>query len=238
MTMTTAVSTLIQSHQDHPGLAQGIPPDGLLSTAEWDKFNSLKSDKRRRDWLLGRWTAKQLLQQTIQQRTGRKLSSDEIEIGNDVDGVPTVNCQLSTVNWQWSISISHSQGHAFCAVRQGGGAIGADMEQIEPRMTGFAEAYFTDAEQERITHHASRFTYHALVTAVWSAKEAVLKALHLGLSVDTRAVCCLLEVPDVAADGWLPFAVQPDPQRLPHTPALQGWWRVMDGFVLALALEK
>jgi 4'-phosphopantetheinyl transferase len=234
----TAVATLIQSHQAHPGLARGVPPEGLLSRAETEKFNSLKTDKRCRDWLLGRWTAKHLVQQVLAQKKGELLPLKLIEIGNNADGVPTVNGQWSTVYCLLSLSISHSQGHAFCAVRQGGGAIGADMEQIEPRMTGFAEAYFTDAEQERITHHASRFTYHALVTAVWSAKEAVLKALHLGLSVDTRAVCCLLEVPDVAADGWLPFAVQPDPQRLPHTPALQGWWRVMDGFVLALALEK
>jgi 4'-phosphopantetheinyl transferase len=234
----TAVATLIQSHQAHPALARAMPPDGLLSRAETEKFNSLKTDKRRRDWLLGRWTAKQLLQQTIQQRTGLELPLDEIEIGNDADGVPIVNCELSIVNCEWALSISHSRGRSFCAVREGRGAIGADMERIKPRHAGFADAYFTDVEQERITHHASRFTYHALVTAVWSAKEAVLKALHLGLSVDTRAVCCLLEVPDVAADAWLPFAVQPDPQRLPHTPTLQGWWCVMDGFVLTLALQK
>jgi 4'-phosphopantetheinyl transferase len=234
----TAVSTLIQSRQAHPALARGVPPDGLLSRAETEKFNSLKTDKRRRDWLLGRWTAKQLLQQAIYQRTGRKLPLDEIEIGNDADGVPIVNCDLSIVNYEWALSISHAQGHAFCAVREGGRAIGVDLERIEPRLAGFAVAYFTDVEQERITHHASRFTYDALVTAVWSAKEAVLKALHLGLSVDTRAVTCLLEVPDAAADGWLPFTVQPDPQRLPPTPALQGWWRVIDGFVLTLALQK
>jgi 4'-phosphopantetheinyl transferase len=234
----TAVSTLIQSDQAHPALARGVPPDGLLSRPETEKFNSLKTDKRRRDWLLGRWTAKHLIQQVLAQEKGELLPLKLIEIGNNADGVPTVNGQWSTVNCQSSLSISHSQDHAFCAVREGGGAIGVDLERIEPRHAGFAVAYFTDVEQERITHHASRFTYDALVTAVWSAKEAVLKALHLGLSVDTRAVTCLLEVPDVAADGWLPFAVQPDPQRLPHTPTLQGWWRVIDGFVLTLALRK
>jgi 4'-phosphopantetheinyl transferase len=234
----TAVSTLIQSHQAHPALARGVPPEGLLSRAETEKFNSLKTDKRCRDWLLGRWTAKHLVQQVLAQKKGELLPLKLIEIGNNADGVPTVNGQWSTVNCQLSLSISHAQGHAFCAVRESGRAIGVDLERIEPRRAGFADAYFTDVEQERITHHESRLTYHALVTAVWSAKEAVLKALHLGLSVDTRAVSCLLEVPDVAADGWLPFAVQPDVQRLPHTPTLQGWWRVMDGFVLALALEK
>jgi 4'-phosphopantetheinyl transferase len=228
----TAVSYLIQSHQAHPALARAVPPHGLLSRAETEKFNSLKRDKRRRDWLLGRWTAKQLLQQTIYQRTGRKLSLDEIEIGNDTDGMPIVNCQLSIVNCEWALSISHSWGHAFCAVREGQGAIGIDMERIEPRLAGFAAAYFTDAEQERITLHTSRFTYDALVTAVWSAKEAVLKALHLGLSVDTRAVTCL---PAAAGDQWQPFTIHLDAQRLPHTPSLQGWWRIINDFVLAVA---
>jgi 4'-phosphopantetheinyl transferase len=238
--LKTAVSYLIQSSQAHPALAQANPPRGWLSRCERAKFDSLKSGKRRRDWLLGRWTAKQLLQETIQQRTGRKLSLDEIEIGNDADGVPIVNCGLSVVNCEWALSISHSQGWALCAVREGRGAIGADMERIEPRRSGFAAAYFTDAEQERIMLHVSRFTYDALVTAVWSAKEAVLKALQLGLRVDTRAVTCLLELPDdsangAAADGWRPFTIHLDAQRLPRTPDLQGWWRLADGFALTIA---
>lgn len=35
---------------------------GLLTPAEQAVFEGLKSDKRRRDWLLGRWTGKRLVQ--------------------------------------------------------------------------------------------------------------------------------------------------------------------------------
>ncbi len=226
--MKTAVSYLIQSQQAHPALAQANPPHGWLSRSEREKFDSLKTDKRRRDWLLGRWTAKRLLQETVRQQGGLLIPLDQFVVDNVASGAPTVACRSAGDNGHWSLAISHSQGHAFCAVRSGQAAIGADMERIEPRLPGFAAAYFTDAEQERITLHASRFTYHSLVTAVWSAKEAVLKALQLGLRVDTRAVTCLLEVPDqaaneAAADDWRPFTIHLDAQRLPQTPYLQGW---------------
>jgi 4'-phosphopantetheinyl transferase len=238
--MKTAVSYLIQSQQAHPALAQANPPQGWLSRSEREKFDSLKTDKRRRDWLLGRWTAKRLLQEMMRQQGGPLIPLDQFVVDNNAAGAPIVACRSAGDNGHWSLAISHSQGYAFCAVRTGKAAIGADIERIEPRLPGFADAYFTDAEQERIMLYTSRFTYHALVTAVWSAKEAVLKALQLGLRVDTRAVTCLLDLPDdsangAATDGWRPFTIHLDAQRLPRTPDLQGWWRLADGFALTIA---
>jgi 4'-phosphopantetheinyl transferase len=149
-----------------------------------------------------------------------------------------------------TLSISHSGDRAFCAavgmLSSGeitGGMLGADIERIETRSPGFVEAYFTETESALLERAPAR-SRDILVTATWSAKEAALKALHLGLTVDTRSATCLIE--PVLEDGlpWTPFQIQWDVRRLNSIaqlsgdiPHLLGWWRIMDGFVLTLAAE-
>ena len=63
---------LLQSTDAHPDLARGHPPVGLLCKLEHARLSNLTIDKRRREWLLGRWTAKQLLQAYLEQETGAR----------------------------------------------------------------------------------------------------------------------------------------------------------------------
>jgi phosphopantetheinyl transferase (holo-ACP synthase) len=77
------------------------------------------------------------------------------------------------------------------------------------------------------------------VTAVWSAKEAVLKALHLGLTVDTRSVACMIEPLGERPLTWTPFTIHCDNTKLAQTaPALTGWWRTYENFVLTLVVKS
>ena len=238
---------LIQSANDCPELAADAVLAGWLHPAEQAKLATLKTAKRRQDWLLGRLTAKQLIQTVM----GGALPLPAIEIHNGDKGDPMVNCQWSMVNGQWStggaqspisnlqppisLSISHSRGHAFCAVvERPFSPLGADLEWVETRLDGFAEDYFTAAECERV-YRADEGMRYVLITAVWSAKEAALKALHLGLTVDTRAVECLIEPVAERPLNWLPFKVRCENGRLPQpAPALTGWWRTWNNFVLTL----
>jgi 4'-phosphopantetheinyl transferase len=78
--------------------------------------------------------------------------------------------------------------------------------------------------------------YETVITAIWSAKEAALKALRLGLIVDTRSVLCSIGWPD-RSDGWANVAFTFDDHLLglDAVPALIGWWRRMGDFVLTVA---
>jgi 4'-phosphopantetheinyl transferase len=237
---------LMQSHSAHPNLARGIPPVGLLSDVEWERWENLTTEKRKRDWLCGRWTAKLLLQNLYREKTGYTIPGDSFSIINNAGGVPLVTGHWSLATG-YSLSISHSHGYALCAVAEHPHySIGADLERIEERVDGFVEDYFTAGERERVaccvlrnqanTHHAIRNT---LINATWSAKEAVLKALHLGLSVDTRTVECLIEPFVEPPTCWTPFTIQCDNNRLPHpAPKLKGWWQVQGDFVLTVAMGK
>ena len=232
---------LIQTTRAHPALAHGVPPDGLLSAPERERFEGLRTAKRRRDWLLGRWTAKHLLQEYLREHAGCTLPLDVLAVVAAADGAPepvvaaisdlqAARCTLQSL----SLSISHAGDTAFCALLDDpGAATGCDIERVEPRAAGFAQDYFTGPERAALDE-APAALYDTLVAATWSAKEAALKALRLGLTVDTRAVTC---VPDAApAEGWRPVTITADPALLGRAaPALCGWWRAQGDFVLTVA---
>ncbi len=78
---------------------------------------------------------------------------------------------------------------------------------------------------------------NTLVTTIWSAKEAALKAIRQGLRLDTRSV----SLPRIEALGALPEAWtalqllwerQADQRRL---PPLSGWWKVDGPYVLTFS---
>ena len=230
---------LTQSHDVIPNTAVSGHQSTFLSEKELARLATLSSEKRRRDWLLGRWTVKRLLQTVIWETQHTTVPLDLITVANTADGVPTITSQLPLVDGKFSISLSHSHGQALVtAVAKPNWPIGCDIEKIAPRDEAFIDDYFTETEALLVRQVAGK-ARDVLVTAVWSAKESVLKALHLGLSVDTRAVACLIDPTERPSDSWMPFKVWCDNGRLPHpAPHLSGWWRVMDGFVLTLVVEQ
>jgi 4'-phosphopantetheinyl transferase len=237
---------LVQTTDAAAGLAEGIAPAGLLSAREQTHLAGLTSAKRRSDWLLGRLAAKNLVQIAIGGREGRAPALDAITIATAPDGAPQVD--LSRVQpvpgsaaWEdvrhtLSLSISHSAGRALVALGTGGVAVGADIERVEPRGARFAEDYFTQHEHA-LVNAATPGARDSCITAIWSAKEAALKALRLGLTVDTRAVTCLPRPRPLLGAAWSPCPIAADPALLGRTaPVLRGWWREEDGFVLTLAV--
>jgi 4'-phosphopantetheinyl transferase len=222
----------------------------FLSPAERETLATLRFPKRRREWLLGRWTAKQLLRRARPEYAA--LSLDAITVGNDSDGAPYLSVD-GEGRLSLSLSISHRGDRSFCALlspppsREAASkaltraVVGADLERAEPRDPAFVIVFFTAAEAERVWR-CPQERRDTLVTVLWSAKEAVLKVLRLGLTVDTRRVEILhvagLEPPsDVAPSppwprGWSRVEVR---CTLPGTAPLCAWWRPEGHYVLTLA---
>ncbi len=243
---------LQQSLAAHPALVEGQAPLGLLHPSEQAQLDAFRVVKRRRDWLLGRWTAKHLVQQYLAQTLGGETPPlRAILIVAAADGSPQVildpQYAISNLQSPISISISHSGDRAFCALTDEPEArVGADIERVEPRETGFVDQFFTPDEIAAISAAPPNLS-DTLITAIWSAKEAVLKALRVGLRADTRHVRC--EFPDVQAysPDWAPFQVelQAPHLSLSHGARLIGWWRLCpeaqpegaeDAYVQTLAL--
>lgn len=202
-------------------------PATFLSPTELQALAEKRFPKRRAEWLNGRWAAKRLLRASHRQLTN--VPFQQIEIVNTTQGVPyaIVNGQVM----QGSLSISHRDQGAFCAViHEPSYFVGADIERVEPRSSAFIIDYFTVSETRYICDRATE--RHLLATLMWSAKEAMLKALGQGLRLDTRQV----EVLGISGTGedWCALEV--------HCPLVQNdlWitrWRRWSDYVLTLAVR-
>ena len=236
----------------------GPPPEGLpessswLSTAELERLARFRFEKRRSDWLLGRYTAKTLALGALERRGERREGLRSIEIVPEPSGAPVVRATASAARLPVSLSLSHSAGRSLAALlftdlpAGAGCSVGADLEFVEPRSDGFVRGFLTDAERAEVVSLPERGRA-ARASGIWSAKEAVLKALKLGLTVDSWKVECLLEpreVPDpgaLAPEGfpWRRFSVRCAPDILPAgggKARFLGFWSEEAGYVLTLAV--
>jgi len=178
------VRWLVGLARESPGIAADRPPD-FLSCLEQQAVARLRFAKRRREWLLGRWTAKQLYLRS--REGGQPLPMHAITIANDPDGAPYLLTD-GEGRIPLSLSISHCRDRAFCALGSSFGyAVGADVEHVEPRDPAFVQDFFT-ADEGALVSDCPAPWRDAVVTVLWSAKEAVLKAARCGLRVDTRRV--------------------------------------------------
>ena len=233
------------------------PPEGqrtpdFLSPSERRTYDQLRFPKRRSEWLLGRWAAKQLLRRSLDGYEPLALSA--ISVGADPDGAPYLSLQ-GEGRLPASLSISHRAGRAVCALSPAlSPAVGVDLERVEPRSKAFVEDFFTAQEAARVwACPAGR--RDTLVTAIWSAKDAVLKAFRQGLRVDTRAV----EVRHVAGldmeGAGAPEELRPAPglhrvgggstpvdwhpvqihSTVPGTLRIAAWWQPEGDAVLTMA---
>jgi 4'-phosphopantetheinyl transferase len=187
-----------------------------LSASEIERLNAIRFARRRSDWRLGRWTAKRAVACYFGVDPGSATLSS-IEVRPAPSGAPEVF--LRGAPCPISISLSHRDGVAACAIGTPGAVIGCDLEIIEPRSPAFLTDYFTAHEQQSIAR-APVWDRDRLLTLFWSAKESALKALHEGLRIDTRSVQVTIEAPAGGNAGWRGLHVQ-----CISGPLFRGWSR-------------
>jgi 4'-phosphopantetheinyl transferase len=227
------IQWLVQSVTEHSDLSHGIAPPGLLHPVEQRHLAELKLSKRRSEWLIGRWTAKHLLQACLQRDLNVCLPLNAIGIYNDARGAPVAMIDCGTRIAEWAISISHSRACGFSAALSDAAiGLGADIEHIELREWRFVEDYFTPDEIERVRVVPIE-QREKLIAAIWSAKESALKALRLGLTIDTRRVHCAIDPHHYSDHDWLEFNITCTPS---YTEILRGWWRTWGEYVLTVAI--
>ncbi len=233
-TCLLAMYTIVCPRDVDPDLARGRPPAGLLTLEEAALFAGLKTKKRRQDWLTGRYAAKYLVCHALREETGYHFSWDDFAVLPKETGAPDLVWRIENGTRPVTLSISHAGELAFCALCLGRNALlGCDVEQVVPRSAAFITDYFTPAEQS-LLHQTPPGRHPVLANAIWSGKEAVLKVLEVGLTVDTRAVTCLPE--GGFGSGFHTFSIALDPARLTRpVPELAGRWWVAGDYVFTLA---
>ncbi len=142
-------------------------PSGVLNQSELDALGRRGTAKRQADRIAGRVAAKR----AIQALTGSDFA--DITITNLESGQPVA--EVAGMPGP-AISITHGGGLAV-AVARTVGRVGVDLERIVPRHPAFAQDWF-GANERALLGDAPE-----ALTAGWTVKEAVLKALGTGMAL-------------------------------------------------------
>lgn len=194
--------------------------DRWLTDAEAARLGSMRFAKRRLESRLGRWTAKTAVARALGRPTDAEALR-EVSIRNASDGAPEAFVADRPAGV--AVSMTDRAGWAVCLVGGGGGALGCDLELVEPRSARFVADWFTPAEQDLVA--GTPDDHDLLANLVWSAKESALKVLRQGLRLDTRSV--EVAFGDTTVDGWRALEVTTvDGERF------GGWWTRHGEFVL------
>lgn len=199
--------------------------EGWLGSSERTTLFRLRAPKRRRDFRLGRFAARRALA-SLEGCEGA-LTRGSFEVRPTPSGAPRPfrdGAPLAV-----ALSISHSDGWAAAAVHRGSGPLGCDLERIEARSSAFLEDYLTPGEWAFVAG-GPESDRPLRATLVWSAKEAVMKALGEGLRLAPASVAVIPALDPVSEAGWRSFSVS-----APSAAAgLPGSWRTVGDFVLTV----
>ena len=205
-----------------------------LSPTESSTYEGFRFEARRKSWLVGRFTAKTLVSKVLHTEN----HPDQIEIRNNDLGAP--GAYINDEALPGCLSISHSGDWAAAAyaplkVQPSALCIGIDLETITPRSDGFIQDYFTQNEVDWISAvpaGSPTETPNAAerATLIWSAKEALLKALGIGLRIDTRQVEVIATGDQEETSGWKGLELASTQVKKP----IAAYWRRIDDYLLTL----
>jgi 4'-phosphopantetheinyl transferase len=208
-----------------------VPADDTwLSQRERNVLAQLRFEVRSRDWRLGRWTAKLAVAGWMDAAGLAVVDLTECEVLAANDGAPEGFVRREPA--PCSVSLSHRDGRALAVVAPASARLGCDLELVEPRAPVFAADYFTERERA-VVAEAAAGELDLIVTLIWAAKEAALKAMRCGLRADTRWVEVELRRGAAASEGWEQLVVR----SVRDHRAFGGWWRHGDGLIRTIVTE-
>jgi len=158
----------------------------LLSGRERETYRKLSSEKRRTEWLLGRTAAKDAVRSLVKQQKDVDLYPADIDVESG-NGCPVVGGE-----WRGegeagpAVSIAHA-GALAVAAASSGERVGVDVEPVRELEPSFEAAALCDAERALLDSLGSERRREWLLR-FWCAKEAVAKALGVGLKNGPRSV--------------------------------------------------
>lgn len=166
-----AAALSLQCEFELPELLPRIPQ--YFSANERAYIDSLQYPLRRHSYLLGRFAAKEAVQEITS--CENPLTT---EIGRGIFGQPLVVCNPGT---PVELSLAHSFGTAVAIACALGHPIAVDIECMRSRKVDFLHSSFTDAERVRLGQ--IRLGQNEAYYLGWTIKEALSKVIRCGLTV-------------------------------------------------------
>lgn len=200
----------------------GLLADLILSPGEREQWLAMRAvEKRRHEWLLGRYAAKDAVRRLLEKHLDLELTPGEIEIVPDPYGRPQVRAAISSGPLEPALSIAHSFAHGrgtavALAALDPGVLVGIDLESLDHRRQNYEAIAFSPDERSLLAGLPGDL-HEEWALRMWCAKEAVGKALGRGLSAGLLAFHITRADP---ATGTLDLELRDG--ALQHFPRLRG----------------
>lgn len=162
-------------------------PDTILCLEEINEFNRMRYEKRKRDFLMGRYCAKFALKEIV-----HDISIPDICIHNGFFKQPIIEY---SININCDVSISHCECYGISIAFPNELMVGIDVEMIRERSMNTIKSQLTQTEKKQI----DLFQNTQLYTVMWTIKEALSKALKIGFTVPLN----IYEIDKIRYDGLL-----------------------------------
>lgn len=154
-----------------PNESETLLPEVFLHHKEMEYFQSLRHEKRKKSYLMGRLAAKI----AIGELTERKdLSS--IHILSGIFTQPIIN---SPYIQNVQVSIAHSEDYGFAIAFPEEHPMGIDIEEVDEERIDVLAEQMTDSEKQMMKKIEG--TDIEKMTVLWTVKEAISKILKTGL---------------------------------------------------------
>lgn len=149
-----------------------VSPETFLTLEEQAYLQSLTSSKRISEFMQTRY----FLKKTLSQKINRPLF--QIKFGVKGEGKPILEEDSS--GWDFNLSHSHDM---FAIAWSQQGEIGIDIERIREtaNLVNLARRFFSLAEAQLVIEENDNLKQSQLFTRIWSAKEALVKAVGSGV---------------------------------------------------------
>ena len=201
----------------------------IFGARERAEYSQLKVPKRKVEWAASRLAVKQLI--SASDRDLAQYQFSQIQILKEPSGAPYIEIDGRMRLPGWA-SLSHSRGHALVAYSPDDIRFGVDLEYIESRSMDFARDFFTEKEAQLVISGDPKKNM-IITTIIWSAKEAVLKAIVKGLRVDTKMIEISLTPDSIDDTDW--SILELNSPKIPITsPRLM--WRREGDFIQTICL--
>lgn len=157
----------------------------IFSKDEMKMYQCFKFEKRKRDYLLGRYAAKLAISKTIHTR-----KFEDISVLNGVFYQPILKITNTDAS-RIGISITHCDGKAIAIIYSPSLICGVDIEKVDNDKCVVMNSMLSKSETDMVTKYQNRIK---MLTTLWTAKESLSKALCVGFMCKGE----ILEISDIS----------------------------------------
>ena len=148
-----------------------------LHEDELQRAASFKMEKRQTEWLTGRLCAKQAAMHYLPeaQDTSPPLEPHQIQVSARESGRPYLDGNLPAALKQADLTLSHGAGYAVAMICDT--LCGIDIQESNETLRKVQERFCNQEEVQLLEHNLPELQDLQHLTMIWTAKEAVQKAL-------------------------------------------------------------